>query len=120
MTNEHPQFAVVVWEDAWCDSTEAVTLKDASEKHRPATFQTTGWLLVSDEKGISIANERCLDKGEESYRGRTFIPRPLVRSTTLTNLSPKRKARHAKNPTNKPVGASNVPGGDNPRDGEQA
>lgn len=79
----------VVWEDAWVSGTESTTLTDAHLRHRASVTQTVGWLLLDNEIGVSLANERCLDEGEEEYRGRTFIPRSLIRSVNQVN-SPKR------------------------------
>lgn len=90
-----PQLAVVVWEDAWADGGDSVTILDAHEKHRATIMQTLGWVLADDEKGVSLFNERCLDKGEETYRSRTFIPRSLIRSNTPMNLTAPRKKKVA-------------------------
>lgn len=77
-----PVLSKVVWWDAWADGSDIATLNDAHEKHKATLMETLGWLLVSDEKGVSIFNERCLDKGDESYRSRTFIPRAMIQSVT--------------------------------------
>ena len=82
MTTDHPILAHVVWDDAQSTATESVSLKDIDHHHRSAVMQTVGWLLKEDEKGVSVANERCLDEGDETYRGHTFIPSSLVRSVT--------------------------------------
>lgn len=92
-TPVEPVFAVVVWDDAWGDSTDSAALTDAHEKHRPTVMQTVGWVLVDNERGVSIFNERCLDKGEESYRSRTFVPRAMIRSVTPFSLTRKRKKK---------------------------
>lgn len=70
----------VIWDDAHADASESLTRDDVLLKHRAAVFQTVGWLLREDEKGISVANERCMDEGDEVYRGRTFVPKSLIRS----------------------------------------
>jgi hypothetical protein len=90
-TRAEPVLVLAIWDDAWGDAHEIVTIDDASLKHRPTVMQTVGWLLMDTEKGVSLFNERCLDQGEESYRGRTFIPRAMVRSVTPV-IKP-RKAR---------------------------
>jgi hypothetical protein len=86
-----PVIVAVQWYDAWADAHENVSLADASERHKPTLMETLGWLVRDTEVGVSIFNERCLDQGEESYRGRTFIPRAMVRSVTPV-IKP-RKAR---------------------------
>lgn len=82
MSAKDPTLVLVVWEDAHADASEALSLEDMAVKHRAAVFQTVGWLIIEDEKGVSVANERCLDAGDEVYRGRTFIPKSLIRSVT--------------------------------------
>lgn len=92
------ELSVVVWDDAYSDALASLTIQDAHLSHRPTVMQTIGWLLVSDDAGISIFNERCLDVGEETYRGKTFIPRSLVRSVTPFKLSTPRARKPAKEP----------------------
>lgn len=84
-------YVIVVWDDAHGSATGVVTLKDIP--HKPIVMQTMGWLLREDEKGISLANERCLDEGDESYRGHTFIPRSLVKSITPFKIATPRKKK---------------------------
>jgi hypothetical protein len=84
---------VVVWDDAWKSATTDVTVKDVTDHHKAAVMQTLGWLLKEDATGVSVANERCMDDGDEAYRGVTFIPRGMVRSITPFNLSRPRKSR---------------------------
>jgi len=80
---------VVEWDDAWADAVATVTEKDVGETHHAEVIVTIGWLLKQDEKGISIACERC---GDGSYRGRSFIPHGMVRSVTPFRLTkPKQK-----------------------------
>lgn len=86
-------FVVCIWDDAWADATSGTTLQDAHEKHMPTVMETRGWLLVDSDTGVSLFYERCLDKGEEYYRGRTFIPRSLIRSITPVKLSSPRRPR---------------------------
>ncbi len=77
-----PVLVLAVWDDAWGDAHESVTPNEIDLKHKATVMQTVGWLITDNEKGVSLFNERCLDQGEESYRGRTFIPRAMVRSVT--------------------------------------
>lgn len=76
---------VVEWDDAWVDGSDPVNLADAASSHKPKTIVTLGWVLKDDERGISLANEHYAD--EDTYRGRTFIPRAMVRSTTPFKLA---------------------------------
>lgn len=91
-----PSYCVVIWDDAWSDAVAAVSPKDAPELHKAARYETRGWVLVNDERGISIFPERCIDDGDVSYRGRTFIPKQLIVAVTEVNLTSKRKPRNEK------------------------
>lgn len=82
-----PSLCVVVWDDAQSNSVSSVTIKAIDEVHKPAVMQTLGWLLKEDEGGVSVANERCLDQGDETYRGHTFIPRKMIISVTPFTLA---------------------------------
>ena len=103
-TKVEPHLGVVVWYDAKGDSLKQLTLDDVHLFHMPTVMQTLGWIMKDDEKGVTIANERCLDVGDETYRSPTFIPRVLVRSVTPFKLSspPKRK-KNAKSPVDSAV-----------------
>jgi hypothetical protein len=94
----HPTLAVVVWDDAWSGGNDLITLKDVEEKHRPSVMQTLGWVLKEDFTGVFVANERCMDLGDECYRGSTFIPRSLIKSVTPFKLSVPRRKRHEEVP----------------------
>ena len=97
-TQVSPPFVMVIWDDAWSDSVGAVTVKDAHELHKAARYETRGWMLVDNETGISVFPERCLDEGEVTYRGRTFIPRSLIKNVTPLRFSAPRKKRHEETP----------------------
>lgn len=80
---------LVEWNDAWCKAEEPVTLSDVGATHQPTVIHTLGWVLLSDDTGISLANEYYLD----TYRGRTFIPASLIVSVTpFTLTKPRQKA----------------------------
>jgi hypothetical protein len=88
-----PTFCILVWDDAHGKGADYVSHSTLHESHRPTVMQTLGWVLRDDEVGVSIANERCMDDGEDYYRGYTFVPRSLVKSLTPFALSrPRRKA----------------------------
>lgn len=87
---KEPRFCICSWNDAHGDAGDSATLENVRDKHRPVLMETAGWLLWDDEVGVSLFNERDLTDG--SYRGRTFIPRSLIVSTTEVRLvKPKRK-----------------------------
>lgn len=75
-----PVFVACKWLDAWADTHESVSIEDAHLKHNATLMETRGWLLVDNEKGVSLFNERCLDVGDGTYRGRTFVPRAMIQS----------------------------------------
>lgn len=91
MSSEQPDLPLVLveWNDAWGKGEEPVTLSDVAATHQPTVIHTLGWVLLEDEDGISLANEYYLD----TYRGRTFIPRVLVRSVTPFSLTKPRKRK---------------------------
>lgn len=84
---------MVTWEDAWAKKSDEVTLEDVASSHVPTVVQTIGWLLLNDDRGVSIANEHY----EGTYRGRTFIPKAMV--THIEPLvAPRRSRRKASEP----------------------
>jgi len=92
-----PKFVSVVWDDAWADTHESVSQEDAHMKHKATLMETRGWLLVDNDVGVSVFNERCLDEGDGSFRGRTFVPRAMIRTVTI--ISSPRKPRKKPDPT---------------------
>lgn len=89
-----PRFVAVTWLDAWGDTAGDATPENVHEKHRPAIMQTVGWLLRDDEVGVSIFCERDTEDG--SYRGRTFIPRGMIKTVEDFPVKKVRKARRPK------------------------
>lgn len=91
-----PRFISCLWFDAWGDTAGDCTPENVHEKHKPAVMQTVGWLLLENDIGVSVCCER--DTVDGSYRGRTFIPRGMIKS--ITDFPPKRKPRAKRVPTN--------------------
>lgn len=88
------QFVVVLWNDAWIDATEPVTMVDVETKHKPLLVKTFGWLLKSDEVGVTIASERYIDSSEHDvFRSATFIPRGMIKDIAPVSLTKKRKPK---------------------------
>lgn len=81
---------VVEWNDAWIKEA-GVTLEDVGATHVPTVVTTIGWMMKDDEVGISLANEFY----DDTYRGRTFIPRGMVKTVTPYRLTKPRKAKAA-------------------------
>ena len=67
-----PPIACVVWDDAHGNQS---MFTDADVEHRPYRFSSVGFLVRSDEIGISLARE----VGEDgAFRDHEFIPRIMV------------------------------------------
>lgn len=94
-----PPFVVCAWSDAHSDIEDFVKPERAIEEHKLLIIETAGWLLRNDELGVSLYSERCPE--DNSYRGRTFIPKAMIVSLTPYTLSKPRRAgkRLAKVPT---------------------
>ena len=86
-----PKLMVLTWNDAWCDATAEVSLKDVHPTHKPTVIETVGWILLNDEMGVSIANEKT---GPDTYRGRTFVLPGMVIS-----IKPYRNPRKPRKPS---------------------
>lgn len=81
------QLTVVRWDDAWADQDNFATAHGIKQTHEPMLVVTMGTILVDDEAGISIANEHSTQDGKDVYRGRTFIPRAMIKSVETFNLT---------------------------------
>ena len=88
-----PVFAAVEWFDAWADAHDSVGESDADPKHKATLMQTIGWIVRDDAAGVSLFNERCLDKGDECFRSRTFIPRAMIHCVTPVRMTKPRKVK---------------------------
>jgi hypothetical protein len=73
-------FAAVLWDDAHSASIDVIDKNSVAFDHKPMPIITTGWILRDDAIGISICCEYA-DKGD--YRGRTFIPRAMVKAVKV-------------------------------------
>jgi hypothetical protein len=82
-TTDTLPLVVVEWDDAWQSETPATL---AHFVHKPERITTIGWLMKNDEIGVQLANEFY----DETYRGRTFIPRAMVVKVTAFRLSKQR------------------------------
>lgn len=82
---KQPDFVIVEWHDAWADNEEFVKTDKVDENHKPAVIETAGWLLVDNEVGLSIFNERAPQEG--CWRGRTFVPRGMLVSLERVKLT---------------------------------
>lgn len=85
--NDRPateRFVEVVWTDAYADKpTKAFTVEEVTHSDADnLPVITRGWLLRSDDKGVSLAAEVYFntDDGKWNYRGKTFILKSMVNS----------------------------------------
>lgn len=85
------QLVVVDWDDAWGDPAEPISIKDAAHTSKPMLISTIGWLLYDGEEGVQIASEYCDD---DTFRGRSFIPRGMVRNVVPFKLTKPRRPKH--------------------------
>ncbi len=94
--NKH--LVLVEWNDAWADTDGFATLHGVQQTHHPMLVQTLGWLLQDDETGISLVNEQSTADGQQTYRGRTFIPRAMVVDVHLFKLTKQRLPKPPEEP----------------------
>lgn len=87
------QLVIVKWDDAWQDQENFSTAHGIISTHGPMPVETLGWVIQDDEEGISVVNEQSTQDGHDVYRGRTFIPRKMIRSVTPYNLIKPRKPK---------------------------
>jgi hypothetical protein len=73
-------FSIVRWNDAHA-TLDQLDDNDIKRGHRPHIIETYGYIVQSDEVGVSIAGEWLppADGDEyEAYRAVTFVPRGMV------------------------------------------
>lgn len=81
-----------IWNDANTGTDDVVTAENLESFHKPTVVHTLGWLLRDDEKGVTLVNEYY----DATYRGRTFIYRPMIISVTPFKLSKPRQPKKQK------------------------
>jgi hypothetical protein len=81
------QLVVVDWLDAWQDQDNFATAHGIASTHEPMPVQTIGWLIQDDNVGVSVANEQSTQDGHDVFRGRTFVPRAMIKSVSPFNLT---------------------------------
>lgn len=81
------------WVDANTGNDDAVTDDTIDNYHKPTIVNTLGWIMKDDEAGITLVNEYY----DQTFRGRTFIPRICVVTVTDFKLTkpPKDRAKKA-------------------------
>jgi len=73
---------LVEWDDA-CHFDSGATMRDVLSSHKPERVTSLGWVMVDDSVGIMLATEFY----DDMYRGRTLIPREMVRKVTPVKLA---------------------------------
>jgi hypothetical protein len=93
-----PPFVEVIWNDAWANPTNEVTVEDAHKMNGPVQYRTRGWLISDDAvQGVLLCPEENMEE-YETYRGPMMIPRGMVES--VTELVVRRKgAKKVKGPS---------------------
>ena len=89
------EFVRILWDDAWQDQENFATAHGIRTTHAPMPVETMGWLIQDDNIGVSVANERSTEDGQEVYRGRTFVPRAMIKSVTPFKLTKPRKRKES-------------------------
>lgn len=90
------QLVIVSWLDAWQDQENFSTAHGITSTHGPMPVETLGWVIQDDEVGISVVNEQSTQDGHDVFRGRTFVPRAMIKSVKPFNLTKPRKPRQLK------------------------
>ena len=80
----------VIWDDAHGDT---AMFTAAEMDHKPYRFNTIGYLVKTDDIGVSLAH----DVGEDGhFRDHVFIPRAMIVSEHATDTKKPRKPRKPK------------------------
>lgn len=80
---------VVEWSDAYGDGQEQ-WFEGSEVTHDPLVVKTIGYMMKNDDIGVTLWQDMCKEDGS-SYRGKTVIPKGMIRS--VTELQPKRKRK---------------------------
>ena len=91
-------YVVCIWLDAWKDMDDTSIVGEAHERHRAAVLETPGWLVYDNEDGVSIFHEYSAEDG--SFRGRSFIPRGMIKTIVPVTLARKRSSKGRAKTTN--------------------
>jgi hypothetical protein len=86
--NKSMRLVLVEWDDAWQDTDNFASAHGIEQTHKPLQVETLGWVILDDETGVSVVNEQNAEGSE--FRGRTFIPRQMVRKVTDFTLARRR------------------------------
>lgn len=103
MKLKHPprQFTLVIWDDAHGASSGDMTESTIDEWHHPMRYQSYGWLLRSDSKGVMLATEHCVT--DATYRAWMFIDRKMVINEIPFTLTKKTERKEKPSDPVRPV-----------------
>lgn len=74
---------IILWADAWGEDEQA---RVEALEHKPMMTHTIGFLVKSDEVGVTISMDSYPDSPDE-VRNTAFIPRGMIREITyLTEI----------------------------------
>ena len=91
-------YVLVVWDDAH-SLLDEMSEDEMLKAHHPTRIHTRGWAVISNEVGIYMAMEWLPnnDSGaRDTWRGLTFIPRPMVIEEVVLTVQRPRKPRTKK------------------------
>lgn len=74
-----PKLILLTWNDA---TGSATRVYDETRDHKPTVMTTVGWVMKSDEVGVSLCSEQYEEEGVVQWRGHTFVPRGMCISET--------------------------------------
>jgi hypothetical protein len=103
MSKPKYHFGTVVWHDAHA-SLDEFSEDEIKKNHKPTLIETRGWILLSDDLGVTYASE-WLDESQ-TWRGVGFVPRGMVVSETK-KAKRIRNAKPAEEP--RPLGEAERP-----------
>lgn len=107
MKTPNKPFAVVEWNDAHGGGADE--FREETIKHGPVVYYTWGWVLRSDEVGVTLAAEWCPE--DATYRSTTFIPRGMVTKETRLTTPRARNGSTASKPKRKRSDSGSLPDG---------
>lgn len=81
-------FGLIIWGDAHSRSEEQT---DTNIKHEPEVVHTYGWILRSNEVGVTVAAEWF--PGDNLWRDTTFVPRAMVIQEVVLNIGVPRRPK---------------------------
>jgi hypothetical protein len=95
---------LVTWNDANVGGDDVVTEDNVKNFHKPTIIHTLGWLVRSDDVGLTVVNEYY----DDAFRGRTFVPAGMVIDVQVYKLA-KPRGKGQKQKTESPGSQPHTP-----------